>query len=79
MDQSITPRPTIEMLSVQSGLLARVGYDDSTKTLAIVFNGKPTEYHYPNVDRSTYEALINAESIGRYFGQNIKGLPFNQY
>ena len=36
-------------------------------------------YHYPGVKRETFEAFKAAESIGTYFGQHIKALPFEKF
>lgn len=36
-------------------------------------------YHYANVERATYEAFKGAESIGTYFGQHLKALPFEKF
>jgi hypothetical protein len=36
-------------------------------------------YHYPNVERATFEAFRGAESIGTYFGQHLNALPFEKF
>ena len=64
---------------VESSQIAEIGYDASTATLGIRFKpGKKSpasEYHYANVPVGTHHALITAESVGTYFGQNIKSRP----
>lgn len=70
----------IPMAEVKSGQVARVGYDDSTKTLAVQFRfGKQAIYHYPDVLPSTYEAFLEAESKGTFFDKHIKPLGFEKY
>lgn len=68
--------PNIEMQSVESWQIAALGYDAETQTLAIRFKnwkGEATSlYHYQNVSAAEFEALRDADSIGRHFGQNIK-------
>jgi len=34
---------------------------------------KGTYYHYCEIDQGTVEALLGAESMGRYFQANIRG------
>lgn len=68
--------PNIEMQSVESSQIAALGYDAETQTLAIRFKnwkGEATSlYHYQNVSAAEFEALRDADSIGRHFGQHIK-------
>lgn len=72
-------RPQIALHPVKSQKVAAVGYDASTQTLAVTFpNGKAT-YHYPNVSAELHAAFIGAESVGKFFGQHIQGLPFKKY
>lgn len=62
----------IEMVTVKSSNIDRVGYDEDSKTLAVEFRTGAT-YHYFEVPKSVYEGLKSAESVGAYFAQNIKG------
>lgn len=74
------PRPPIALEPVESNQVGAIGYDEATKTLAVQFRrGARAIYHYPNVERETYEAFKGAESIGTYFGQNLKMLPFEKF
>jgi hypothetical protein len=74
------PRPPIPLTPVDSTKIAAVGYDDATKTLAVTFkNGPGAFYHYPNVERSTYEAFVGAPSVGGYFNKHLNTLPFTKY
>lgn len=73
------PAPTITLDSVESNQVSQIGYDDATQTLAVTFKFGKAVYHYPNVTRETYEAFKGAESIGKFFGEHIKALPFKKY
>ncbi len=57
--------------AVESSNLASVGYDEKSKTLEIQFNHGGI-YEYYDVEKEIYEALMNAESHGRYFYYNIR-------
>ena len=70
--------------AVESSQIAEVGYDHTSGTLGIRF--KPTrkqqeagqagsEYHYTNVSPEMHQELITADSVGKYFGENIKPFP----
>lgn len=57
--------------SVTSSNLKAVGYDEATKTLEVEFKNGST-YQYDDVPQAEYEAMMDAESVGRYFLANIK-------
>ncbi len=77
---STEPRPPIELNAVNSSQVRAIGYDPETKVLAVSFTrGTGAIYHYPNVELETYAAFKGAESIGNFFGQHIKNLPFTKY
>lgn len=74
------PRPPILLEQVESNQVGAIGYDEATKTLAVQFRrGAMAFYHYPNVERETFEKFKSAESIGGFFAQHIKSLPFKKY
>ncbi len=51
---------------MQSSMLSSCEYDDESKELTVTFsNGK--DYTYEDVDKGTYDHLINATSAGKYF------------
>lgn len=80
--QSTAPAaaPNIPMTPVTSNQVAAIGYDSLTKTLAVTFTrGAGAIYHYPNVEPKVHADFIAAESIGKFFGQHIKPLPFVKY
>jgi hypothetical protein len=56
---------------VSSSCIAVVGYDLSDKTLAVRFHGG-TEYRYTGVPLETYQALLAADSIGKYFNADVR-------
>lgn len=73
-------RPQIALEPVESNQVGAIGYDDDTQTLAVQFKrGARAIYHYAGVTRETFEAFKGAESIGTYFGQHIKALPFEKF
>jgi hypothetical protein len=66
----------ITLTPVESSQIAAIGFDATTKTLAIQFKkkaGPGSVYHYDNVPADVYQAFVAAESKGRFFGANIKG------
>jgi hypothetical protein len=64
----------IEMIPVDSTNLDEVGYDADALELHVLFVGSSdTIYVYEGVPFDTYTALLNAESKGRYFHNNIRG------
>lgn len=67
-----TFRSMPSMRPVQSSNLAAVGYDPETLTLSIQFQSSPRVYNYRKVPEDEYQALMAAQSVGRYFIQNIK-------
>ncbi len=64
--------PPLEKPARESSLIAKVGYDEPSRSLGIqLTNGDIFVYH--GVTREQFDAFDEAESQGRYFGQNIKG------
>lgn len=57
-----------------SSNIAGVGYDHDTQELTVQFHSG-RRYTYDSVPESVYDALMAADSKGRYFNDNIK----NQY
>jgi len=74
------PRPNIPLTPVTSSQVKAIGYDPMTKTLACQFvHGAGHIYHYPGVEPKVHADFMAANSIGKFFGQNIKNLPFEKY
>lgn len=61
----------MERQSVESSQLKSAGYDPENQILEIEFN-TGSVYRYKGVDQQTFDGLMAAESVGRYFGQVIK-------
>ncbi len=62
----------MERKEVESSQLKSVGYDPATSTLEIEFKGGSV-YQYLDVPFETHDEFMAAESMGRYFGLQIKG------
>lgn len=77
------PKCKIPLSACESSQLAAFGYDAATKTLAIRFKGKSGEryhYTYAGVPQEHADGLLAADkdpaqSVGKYFGEHIKGKP----
>lgn len=63
--------PEITMQDVKSSQIEAVGYDATTRTLAVRFKGGAL-YHYDGCEPETFEAFSKAESVGSYFYKHIK-------
>lgn len=61
----------MDMQPVKSSLIAKVGYDGPTKTLAVEF-AKGDVYHYTDVTPKQFADLQGAKSIGAHFGEHIR-------
>ena len=73
-------RLDIPLTPVQSNQVKAIGYDATTNTLAVAFTRGPgTVYQYPNVEPQLHADFLAAESIGTFFGQRIKSLPFKKF
>ena len=78
---SPTPEPTpkklfdhrdIIMNSVDSTALSMVGYDSDYHVLKVQFKNSGEYYIYYDVPQSTYYDLLNADSIGSFFYDNVR-------
>ena len=63
----------IEMQSVKSSLLDKVGYDPEAKVLAVQMNYSSDVYLYRGVPQAIYDDLLAADSKGSFYVENIKG------
>ena len=61
----------MERENVSSSNLASVGYDANKEILEIEFNHGGI-YQYFDVPINEYEALMSADSHGKYFAANIR-------
>ena len=57
-------------LPVRSSLITSIAHDGDT--LEIVFNNGQ-RYQYKGVTTEDFAAFRDAKSVGRYFGENIRG------
>lgn len=55
----------------RSTMITEVEYDSDKKLLTLTF-GRGGKYNYEEVPKEVYDALLGAESIGKYFLANIK-------
>ncbi len=62
----------MEMISVESSNIDKIGHDEDSNTLQIEFKNGGT-YQYFDVENNIYEAMLNANSKGKFLHANIKG------
>ncbi len=60
-----------ELTPHTSSTIAGSHYDPATRTMTIKFKGGGI-YKYGGVVQQTYDGLVNAESIGKYFHKHIR-------
>ena len=66
------PLDTFQCATIdRSSLVERVCYDAAQQYMVILLKG--TYYHYCEIGQGTVEALLAADSMGRYFQANIRG------
>ncbi len=63
----------MEMQSVKSSLIDKIGYDADAKTLAVQMHNSLDVYLYEEVPASVFEQFQKADSKGRFFVEHIKG------
>jgi hypothetical protein len=61
----------MEVRKVTSSNIDSIGYDSATKTLKVIFKNGHI-YDYYGVSDQVHEALMSAESIGKFFNTNIR-------
>ena len=59
------------MPHIQSSMMTFVKYDDDARELDITFTSGKT-YRYLDVPPEIYDGLLDAESKGEFFNDNIK-------
>ena len=64
----------ITMTPAKSSNIKAYGYDAATRTLAVDFVGGSATNHYHNVPPEIASKLAGAESTGRFFSANIRGV-----
>jgi hypothetical protein len=58
--------------SVQSSMIASLGYDANISTLEVEFNSGAV-WQYYEVSETVYYDMLNSGSLGKFFHSNIKG------
>lgn len=61
----------MEIINVDSSNLESIGYDPDSAVLTIKFKNGGSTYEYYDVPQYEYDALMAAESKGKYANQNI--------
>jgi KTSC domain len=61
----------MDRTSVESKTLVSAGYDVGTRVLELEFRSGEI-YRYAAVPKAIYQALLNADSKGQFFNQNIR-------
>lgn len=67
----MTTQFAIEMKPVKSSNIKSVGYDTESKALQIQFKNGGT-YQYKDVPADTFDALLHADSVGKYYIARIQ-------
>jgi KTSC domain len=65
----------MQRIQVKSSMIRSIGYNAETLTLEVEYNGG-TLYHYEGVAPDQYKAIMEAESVGKYFNQIRKNFPY---
>ena len=63
----------MERKTVSSSNIASIGYDENSSTLEVEFLNNSI-YQYFDVPQHIYEALMQADSHGKYLAYNINGV-----
>lgn len=58
---------------LESSMISRAEYDPDTQVLRLTFAKVGQVYRYSDVPEDVVNALCEAESIGTFFAQNIRG------
>lgn len=64
-----------EMQPVSSSQLKAIGYQPDDNRLFIEFHHGGSTYAYEHVTQGDYEALRDAQSIGKHFAAHLKAHP----
>lgn len=61
----------MQLVVVDSEVIYAIGYDKETRVLEVVFKSE-LGYQYDQVPPEVYQALLQADSKGKYFVENIR-------
>ena len=62
----------IQMIKVNSSNIASIGYDKTSMQLHVCFKKNNSLYIYDKVSIEEFNGLLNSQSKGKYFHNNIK-------
>lgn len=62
----------ITRAAVESSNIQSIGYSELRQVLAVEFKSGDV-FHYRGVSEDTYAALLESDSLGKFYYQNIKG------
>lgn len=62
----------MNMTNVDSSQIHSIGHEERTSLLHVRFHSGST-YEYANVPLEKYQSLLQSDSVGKYFGREIKG------
>ncbi|KQO38056.1 hypothetical protein ASF19_19955 [Acidovorax sp. Leaf84] len=79
MSAAAKKQPGIPMAPVKSAQLGAIGYDPERQVLAVRFTRGATVYHYGGVKPELHAEFMAAKSMGVFFTQRIKGMPFTKF
>jgi KTSC domain len=78
MEERAAGQPRLNRIATESRTVASVGYDAPSSTMELEFVDGGV-YRYFVVPRSVLDALLTADSIGRFFHEHIRGVyPFQR-
>ncbi|BAU05105.1 KTSC domain-containing protein [Fischerella major NIES-592] len=63
---------SIAMLPMNSSMANAIGYDSDRNILQIEFHNGAV-YQYSDIDQDTWQDLHQADSIGKFFNENVRG------
>jgi hypothetical protein len=67
------------MIPVESSQIESMGFNEKTKQIKIRFIKNGAEYLYEDCTAGEFDAVVNADSVGRAFGATIKNIkPFRR-
>jgi hypothetical protein len=62
----------VELKEVESSALSAIGYDPTSKVLAVRFKAGGV-HHFRDVPAEVASGLQRAESVGKYYSTHIRG------
>jgi hypothetical protein len=69
----------VDLLGLESSVIAAAGYDPERRILYVVFNTGRV-YEYQDVPPETYQGLVEAGSKGKYLNERIIGrFPYRHF